>query len=176
MKIDNKLNSTLRKEFILTLICILIFGCKENTSNYEFNEYEKIVLEVNVLIDDILIDKKEIDNHFIVAIHTDTSTNFIKSINGLITLPLFDSIPDFSVIYKNFNVDFKKLMAQVEGEGIFNNNSQHIVMSIDKYPFKKSNLEVFRGRPFNSNNYIIELSNKSNWAFYSFGEIDKNVP
>jgi hypothetical protein len=176
LKMYNKLNSNLRKGFILVLLYFLFFGCKEKISNYEFNDYQKIVLKVNVLIDDSLVDEKEIDNYFIVAIHRDTTISSIKSINGLISLPLFDSIPDFSVEYKNFKVDFKELMAQVEGEGIFNKDSQHIIMSIDKYPFKKYNLEVFRGRPFNSNNYIIELSNNSNWAFYSFGEINKNVP
>lgn len=153
----------LQKYFLFLLI---LTACKNGNTLNEIEKFDTTSLLISLTINDSIADTNIIDNYFrISTFYKGEKLSFYPS-TGKITLPIFDTIPDFSIEFKDLKTEFIGDMPKYEGQNIFTKRASEINLIIDTYPFDSISISKFRNREITENNYFMFIETNSNgWNF-----------
>lgn len=168
----NKRYGTLKKTimrnlFRFILLVVLLTACSKESNLKELEKFDTTSLLISLSINDIIADKDNIDKNFRISTFYKGEKLSFYPLNGRITLPIFDSIPEFNIEYRDLKTAFKGDMPKYEGKHIFTRNASEINIKVDTYPFDSSSVHKFRSRELNQHNYFLFINTNSmgwNWS------------
>ncbi|WP_018342526.1 hypothetical protein [Cytophaga aurantiaca] len=148
------------------LFVLIITACSKKNSLKELEKFQTTSLLITLTINDTIADKDNIDKNFrISTFYKGEKLSFYPS-NEKITLPIFDTIPEFDIEYEDLRTEFKGDMPKYEGKHIFTKKASKINLIVDTHPFDSTSISKFRNRTLTPKNYFMFIETNSmgwNW-------------